>query len=130
MREVKWVVAMDGNNHVVVGWQHQIFQLVNASPVSRLNENRPVGIAPANRRNGAGINRIHQAGCGIFMRFIIEFKRKPVGEVLVMRRDLTPQREKFFRLPRRVPVQFVEVMDVDHHSEVRRQCIGDHEINA
>src|ERR1035438_1409195 len=40
MREVKRVVAMDGNNYVVVGRQHQIFQLINAAPVSRLNENQ------------------------------------------------------------------------------------------
>ena len=46
-----------------------------------------------------------------------------------MRRDLAPQREKFFRLPRRVPVQFVEVMDVDHHGQSIVQRVGDDKIN-
>ena len=63
------------------------------------------------------------------MRFIIKFEREPVGEILVMSRDLTPQREKFFRLPRRVLVQFVEVMDVDHHAQSAVQRIGDDKIN-
>jgi len=45
-----------------------------------------------------------------------------------MRRDLPPERDEFFRVPRRVTIQLVVMMDVDQHRQMVRQRIRHHEI--
>ena len=47
-----------------------------------------------------------------------------------MRRDLPPDFQKLVRAARRIAVQLVEMMDVDHHREMVFQRIGDDEIHA
>ena len=120
---------MHGDNQIVVRRKHEIFKFLNAAPVARLDEEGAARIGLSNFGNGAGVDRIHHGGLRVLMRLVVQLECQLVGKIPVMRGDLPPDGEEFFRASRRIVVEFVKMVNVDHHGQMTGQRVGDDKIH-
>ena len=109
--------------------QAEVRQLADLVPFARADKDDATRIGFTDHPNGFSVNGIQYDGRCRVLGFVQQLKSNFVRELRVVRRDLSPERIKFVREPRRVAGEFVEVMDVHDDVQAMLECPGDEEIS-
>ena len=128
MREQERLIAMNGDDEVLVSGQFQRIERVGIIPACGADHNRFIGRDFSNGFNTLSPDRVHHLGRGLVLGFVQQFEND-IARVSIMGRDLAPDPAKLIRLRPGIAGECVEVVIVNNHAQSGVARVGQHTVN-